>query len=73
MGFDIIDFPASGSRAYFTVALNGGMLWGYANNPKGNLITGRVTGGDGAYAGATGTITSTTATVTPVTITYQLT
>lgn len=72
IGFDILDFTASGHRAYFAIALTGGMLWGYATNPKGNVISGTVTGGDGVYAGATGTLTSTTATVTPVTITYQL-
>lgn len=72
VAFDIIDFSASGTTAYFVVALDGGMLWGTAGNPKGNVVTGRVTGGDGAYAGATGTIRSTTANVGPVTIRYRL-
>jgi hypothetical protein len=78
VGFDMLNVtatsPTAGS-ANVTVDANGGFLYGTFNiNFKTGVITnGKVTGGTGAFAGATGTIKVTTISSTKhaVTITYS--
>jgi hypothetical protein len=77
IGFDMLNFtvnPATGKvAAGVTVDTAGGFLYGTLKLSSGPVIHGTVTGGTGAFAGATGTITATqkTATRTAVTITYN--
>ncbi len=78
IGFDVLRFvfnPKTGT-ASIGVALDtaGGFLYGVLHESSGPVTHGTVTGGTGAYAGATGTITATSnkaGTRTAVTITYQ--
>jgi hypothetical protein len=78
IGFDELYFaanPTTGvAAANVTGDFNGGMLYGTftANFKTGKVTNGKVTGGTGAFAGATGTIkvTSISSTKTAVTITY---
>jgi hypothetical protein len=78
VGFDMLYItatsPTSGT-ANVTVDTNGGFLYGTFNvNPKTGVISnGKVTGGTGAFIGATGTIKATTISSTKhaVTITYS--
>ena len=77
IGFDMLNFtvnPATGKvAAGVTVDTAGGFLYGVLQTSSGPVIHGTVTGGTGAFAGATGTITATqkTATRTAVIITYH--
>jgi hypothetical protein len=78
IGFDELYLAitsASGAAANVTGDFNGGLLYGTFNvNFKTGAITnGKVTGGTGAFAGATGTIKakSVSSTKTAVTITYS--
>ena len=77
IGFDMLNFtvnPATGKvAAGVTVDTAGGFLYGTLKLSSGPVTHGTVTGGTGAFAGATGTITATqkTATRTAVTITYN--
>jgi hypothetical protein len=77
IGFDMLNFttnPATGKVvAGVTVDTAGGFLYGTLKLSSGPVTHGTVTGGTGAFAGATGTITATnkTATRTAVTITYH--
>ena len=78
VGFDMLNVtatsPTAGS-ANVTVDANGGFLYGTFNiNFKTGVITnGKVTGGTGAFAGATGTIKVNTISPTKhaITITYS--
>jgi len=77
IGFDELYFAAtsaSSANANVTGDFNGGMLYGTftANLKTGAITNGKVTGGTGAFAGATGTIKAKaiSKTKTAVTITY---
>ena len=78
VGFDMLYItatsPTSGT-ANVTVDTNGGFLYGMFNvNPKTGVVSnGKVTGGTGAFIGATGTIKAMTISSTKhaVTITYS--
>jgi hypothetical protein len=76
VGFDMLylAFTSSGSATVnVTVDTNGGFLYGTFNITKSGTITnGKVTGGTGAFTGATGTIKVKTLSSTKhaVTITY---
>jgi hypothetical protein len=60
IGFDVLYFAATSPTAgniNVTFDTTGGMLYGTANVTKSGTVTnGKVTGGTGAFAGATGTI-----------------
>jgi hypothetical protein len=77
IGYDVLNFtvnPTTGKvRAGVTLDTAGGFLYGVLQVSSSLVTHGTVTGGTGAFAGATGTITATnkTATRTAVTITYQ--
>ena len=80
VGFDMLYFPAvSGTAGTVNLTLDttGGFLYGKltANFKTGAITNGKVTGGTGAYAGATGTIKAknlnAAGTRTAVTITYH--
>ena len=77
IGYDVLNIsvdPATGKpSAWVTVGTAGGFLYGALKVSSNPVTHGTVTGGTGAFAGATGTITakSTSATKTAVTITYQ--
>jgi hypothetical protein len=60
-------------RTAVAAGTNGGLLYGTLQVSSNPLTHGTVTGGSGAFAGATGTITgkSISATKTAVTITYH--
>jgi hypothetical protein len=78
VGYDLIYFaatsPTSGA-VNITVDSSGGFLYGTAtvSIKTGAVTNGKVTGGTGAFAGATGTITAKTVSSTKhaVTITYS--
>ena len=77
VGFDMLylKFTSAGTAtANVTVDTNGGFLYGTFNVTKtGQITNGKVTGGTGAFAGATGTITvkAISSTKHAVTITYS--
>jgi hypothetical protein len=78
VGFDVLYFvftPPSSIAANITVDTNGGFLYGTfkVNTKTGAVTNGKVTGGTGAFAGATGTIKVKTISKTKhaVTITYS--
>ena len=77
VGFDMIYFKATSATSgtvNITVDVSGGFLYGTATVTKSGAITnGKVTGGTGAFAGATGTIAAKTISSTKhaVTITYS--
>ena len=80
VGFDMLYFPAvSGTTGTVNLTLDttGGFLYGKltANFKTGAITNGKVTGGTGAFAGATGTIKAknlnAAGTRTAVTITYS--
>jgi hypothetical protein len=78
IGFDMLYFAATSPSSVavnLTVDTKGGFLYGtFTFNPKTGVVTnGKVTGGTGAFAGATGTITVKTISRTKhaVTITYS--
>jgi hypothetical protein len=78
IGFDVLYFAAvSATSANINVTFDttGGLLYGTANvSIKTNKVTnGKVTGGTGAFAGATGTITAKSAGKNreAITITYS--
>ena len=62
VGFDVLYFAATSpttARINVTFDISGGFLYGTANVTKSGTVTnGKVTGGTGAFAGATGTITA---------------
>ena len=77
IGYDVLNVtadPTTGKvSAWVTVDTAGGFLSGTLKVTSNPVTHGTVTGGTGAFAGATGTITakSISATKTAVTITYQ--
>jgi hypothetical protein len=80
VGFDMLNFTATSATSGsvgITGALNGGFLYGTGtvNFKTGAFSNGKVTGGTGAFAGATGTIKAKNlnkaGTRTAVTITYS--
>jgi hypothetical protein len=78
VGFDALYFvftPPSSIAANITVDTNGGFLYGTfdVNTKTGAVTNGKVTGGTGAFTGATGTIKVKTISKTKhaVTITYS--
>jgi hypothetical protein len=78
IGFDMLYFAASSPSSLavnLTVDIKGGFLYGtFTFNPRTGVVTnGKVTGGTGAFAGATGTIKVKTISSTKhaVTITYS--
>lgn len=78
IGFDILYFAATSPSSLAvntTVDIKGGFLYAtFTFNPRTGVVTnGKVTGGTGAFAGATGTIKVKTITRTKhaVTITYS--
>jgi hypothetical protein len=78
VGFDMLYFAATSPSSVavnLTVDTKGGFLYGtFTFNPKTGVVTnGKVTGGTGAFAGATGTIKVKTISSTKhaVTITYS--
>jgi hypothetical protein len=79
VGFDMIyfSFTSAGTAAInITVDIKGGFLYGTATVTKSGKVTnGKVTGGTGAFAGATGTLKATAlnkaGTKHAVTITYS--
>jgi hypothetical protein len=78
IGFDMLYFAATSPSSLavnITVDTKGGFLYGtFTFNPKTGVVTnGKVTGGTGAFAGATGTIKVKTISTTKhaVTITYS--
>ena len=60
IGFDVLYFAAvspTTANINVTFDLNGGLLYGSANSTRsGTVSNGKVTGGTGAFAGATGTL-----------------
>jgi hypothetical protein len=77
IGYDVVNFtadPTTGKiSAWVTLTTAGGLLYGTLKVSSNPVTHGMVTGGTGAFAGATGTITGKTisATKTAVTITYH--
>ena len=77
IGYDVLNVtvgPTTGKvSAWVTLDTAGGLLYGTLKVSSNPVSHGTVTGGTGAFAGATGTITakSISATKTAVTITYQ--
>jgi hypothetical protein len=77
IGYDVLNVtvdPTTGKvSAWVTLDTAGGLLYGSLKVSRNPVSHGTVTGGTGAFAGATGTITakSVSATKTAVTITYQ--
>jgi hypothetical protein len=77
IGYDVLSIvvnPTTGKvSAWVTLTTNGGLLHGTLQVSSNPTTKGTVTGGTGAFAGATGTITGKTisATKTAVTITYH--
>ena len=78
IGFDMLYFAATSPSSLavnLTVDTKGGLLYGtFTFNPKTGVVTnGKVTGGTGAFAGATGTIKVKTISRTKhaITITYS--
>ena len=77
IGYDVVNItvdPTTGKvSAWVTLDTAGGLLYGTLKVSSNPVSHGTVTGGTGAFAGATGTITakSISATKTAVTITYQ--
>src|SRR5262249_50687123 len=78
VGFDMLYFAATSPSSLavnFTVDTKGGFLYcTFTFNPKTGVVTnGKVTGGTGAFAGATGTIKVKTISRTKhaITITYS--
>ena len=77
IGYDVLRFtvnPQTGTATIsVAVGMAGGFVYGVLPESSGPVTHGTVTGGTGAFAGATGTITATnkTATRTAVTITYH--
>ena len=78
IGFDMLYFAATSPSSLavnLTVDTKGGFLYGtFTFNPKTGVVTnGKVTGGTGAFAGATGTIKVKTISSTKhaITITYS--
>jgi hypothetical protein len=77
IGYDVLNItadPTTGKvSAWVTVSTAGGFLYGSLKLSSNPTTHGTVTGGTGAFAGATGTITgkSLSATKTAVTITYH--
>jgi hypothetical protein len=78
VGFDMLYFTATSPASaaiHATVDTRGGFLYGrFTLNPKtGTVTNGKVTGGTGAFAGATGSITARpiSSTTHAVTITYS--
>jgi hypothetical protein len=77
VGFDVLYYvgtPSGTAAVNATVDTNGGFLYGTFDVTKSGAVTnGTVTGGTGAFAGATGTITAKTISSSKhaVTITYS--
>jgi hypothetical protein len=80
VGFDMLYFaatPSSGATLNLTVDTKGGFLYGTAavNFKTGVISHGNVTGGTGAFKGATGTVKAknlnSAGTRTAITITYR--
>jgi hypothetical protein len=75
IGFDELYIKAPSGAANVTLDTSGGMLYGTGtiNLKTGALSNGKVTGGTGAFKGATGTIKTKTisSTKTAVTVTYS--
>jgi len=80
IGFDLryimFSSTTSGVKADVTLDVNGGFLYGTLQlSPSGPVIHGKVTGGTGAFKGATGTIAAkvlnSAGTRTAVTVTYH--
>lgn len=80
IGFDMLYIVSSSTvdsvKANVTVDVNGGFLYGtMVLSPSGPTIHGKVTGGTGAFKGATGTISAkvinAAGTKTAVTLTYH--
>lgn len=78
VGFDVIyikfDFKTQVATANLTLDTNGGLLYGTLKLTSSSVTHGKVTGGTGAFRGASGTITGKSlnkaGTRTAVTITY---
>jgi hypothetical protein len=61
IGFDVVYFKGTGKNAATVNAafdLKGGLLYATAVTTNGKTFSGKVTGGTGAFKGATGTITA---------------
>ena len=79
IGFDVLSYTGTAGGGYdigITVDVNGGFLYGAVSGPAhAHTYSGKVTGGTGAFQGATGTITATnlnkSGTHTEVTIVYS--
>ena len=77
IGFDVLYFAASSATTAninVTFDTTGGLLYGTANVTKSGAVSnGKVTGGTGAFAGATGTIKAKSASKNheAITITYS--
>jgi hypothetical protein len=77
IGFDVVYGAATGRTSYTvnaTVTTTGGLIYGtLTSTNSGKTFSGKVTGGTGAFTGATGTITTKaiSSTKTAVTIVYS--
>ena len=73
IGYDVVSFTGQATGAV-SVALKGGLLYANLHFTPSGALTGKVTGGAGAYAHASGTVTghAITKKKTEVTVTYKL-